>query len=163
MQINSENNTKLIHRLGEYVAQKGISFNRLAVELGLSNSYFSKMVKSSGSVGSDVIEKILRMYPDLNPDWLLIGNDPMFRPGLEPVGLMSEEEMDRHDREVAAGKWSSSSENNKGVVVTIPKENQERMATAIPSDDGIPLIPLDAVAGFCNGNATQVMEYECER
>ena len=78
MQIFCENNTKLIHRLGEYLTVKGISFNRLAVDLGLSNSYFSKMIKNAGSVGSDVVEKILRIHPDLNADWLLTGRGPMF-------------------------------------------------------------------------------------
>ncbi|MCL2560999.1 MAG: helix-turn-helix domain-containing protein [Rikenellaceae bacterium] len=77
MQIFYENNTKLIHRLEEYLTAKGISFNRLAVDLGLSNSYFSKMVKNEGSVGSDVVGKILRMHPGLNADWLLTGRGPM--------------------------------------------------------------------------------------
>ena len=45
----------------------------------------------------------------------------------------------------------------------IYKNNQEKMVVALRSDEGIPLIPLDAVAGFCNGDSTQVMEYECER
>lgn len=77
MQNNSENNTKLIHRLDEYIVKKGLSFNKLAIELGLSNSYFSKMVKNAGSVGSDVIEKILRTHPDLSAEWLLVGRGEM--------------------------------------------------------------------------------------
>lgn len=74
MQEKEENNTKTIHRLQEYITKKGISFNRLAIELGLSNSYFSKMVKSGGSIGSDVIEKILRIHTDIDANWLLTGN-----------------------------------------------------------------------------------------
>lgn len=27
----------------------------------------------------------------------------------------------------------------------------------------LPLIPLDAMAGFCSGNESQIMEYECEK
>ncbi len=48
-------------------------------------------------------------------------------------------------------------------IVSVPKEGQERVATAIPSNEGIPLIPLDAVAGFCSGNSAQILEYECEQ
>ncbi|MCM0236702.1 helix-turn-helix transcriptional regulator [Bacteroides fragilis] len=35
------------------------------------------MVKNNGSIGSDIIENILRIYPDVNADWLLTGRGPM--------------------------------------------------------------------------------------
>lgn len=79
MQEKEANNTKTIHRLSEYTTKMGISFNKLAIELGLSNSYFNKMVKNGGSIGSDIIENILRIYPDISADWLLTGNGSMLR------------------------------------------------------------------------------------
>lgn len=79
MQEKEENITKTIHRLSKYITTTGSTFNKLAVELGLSNSYFSKMLKSEGSVGSDIIENILRIHPDINPDWLLTGQGEMLR------------------------------------------------------------------------------------
>lgn len=45
----------------------------------------------------------------------------------------------------------------------IYKDSQESAATAMLSDRGIPLIPVDAFAGFGTENSTQVMEYECEQ
>ncbi len=44
-------------------------------------------------------------------------------------------------------------------------KEQENVPIAIRTEnlqEGIPLIPLDAMAGFCSGEM-QVMEYECER
>lgn len=79
MQEKEENNTKTIHRLSEYITSSGITFNKLALELGLSNSYFSKMVKNNGSIGSDIIENILRVHPNINGDWLLTGRGEMLR------------------------------------------------------------------------------------
>ena len=79
MQGKSENITKAIGRLCEYITYSGITFNKLATELGLSNSYFSKMVKNNGSIGSDVIENILRIHPELNADWLITGRGSMLR------------------------------------------------------------------------------------
>lgn len=73
MQEYKENNTKTIHRLQEYITEAGVSFNKLSLDLGVSNSYFSKMIKNNGSIGSDILENILRMFPDLNADWLLTG------------------------------------------------------------------------------------------
>lgn len=77
MQENKENITKTIHRLSEYTTKTGISFNKLATEIGISNSYFSKMIKNGGSIGSDIIENILRIHPDINADWLMTGRGSM--------------------------------------------------------------------------------------
>lgn len=79
MQEKSENITKTINRLSEYITHSGMTFNKLATELGLSNSYFSKMVKNNGSIGSDIIENILRTHPELNADWLITGRGRMLR------------------------------------------------------------------------------------
>ncbi|WP_412664858.1 transcriptional regulator [Bacteroides nordii] len=83
MQEKTENNTKTIHRLSEYITNTGTSFNKLALELGVSNSYFSKMLKNGGSVGSDIIENILRIYPNLNANWLLTGEGSMLCENIE--------------------------------------------------------------------------------
>lgn len=79
MQEKNENITKTINRLYEYITCSGLTFNKLAIELGLSNSYFSKMVKNNGSIGSDIIENILRKHPELNADWLITGRGSMIR------------------------------------------------------------------------------------
>ncbi|GHT80198.1 hypothetical protein AGMMS50262_24270 [Bacteroidia bacterium] len=77
MQDKSEKNTKIIERLSYFLEYKGDNFGRLAANIGLSNSYFSKMVKNNGSLGEDVIKKILLYYENINPEWLLLGIGPM--------------------------------------------------------------------------------------
>lgn len=69
--------TKTIQRLVYFIDSKGINFNKLSIEIGVSNSYFSKMVRNNASIGSDILEKILRKFPDLNPSWLLTGSGEM--------------------------------------------------------------------------------------
>ncbi len=72
-----ENSTKIIDRLSQYLDYKGETFNKLAKQINVSNSYFSKMRKGNGSLGSEIVEKILLHYEDLNPDWLLTGRGDM--------------------------------------------------------------------------------------
>jgi len=43
------------------------------------------------------------------------------------------------------------------------KDDQAREAFAFASADGIPRIPIEAFAGFGEGNDVQVIEYECEK
>ena len=81
MQEKEENITKIIYRLQEYVKYKGITLNQIAVVIGVSNSYFSKMANSGGSLGEDIIRKILLFYDDLNSDWLIIGRGKMIKDG----------------------------------------------------------------------------------
>lgn len=66
--------TKTIERIFHFAEIKGISIHKLSLQIGVSNSYFNKMMKNRASVGSDIIEKILRFYPELNAEWLLTGN-----------------------------------------------------------------------------------------
>jgi transcriptional regulator with XRE-family HTH domain len=77
MQKNGENITSLIERLSKYLDYKEDSFNKLASRIGVSNSYFSKMIRSKGSIGADIVEKILLYYDDLNSDWLITGRGEM--------------------------------------------------------------------------------------
>lgn len=79
MQEKEENITKIIYRLQEYVKYKGITLNQIAVVIGVSNSYFSKMASNGGSLGEDIIRKILLFYDDLNSDWLIIGRGKMIK------------------------------------------------------------------------------------
>jgi len=69
--------TKTIQRLTYFVETKGLSLNKLSVQIGVSNSYFSKMVRNNASIGSDILEKILRSFPELNAEWLLTGAGEM--------------------------------------------------------------------------------------
>ncbi len=74
-----EKSEKIIHRLKQYVDSKGISLNQIAVEIGISNSYFSKMLKNSGSMGEEIVRKILLFYEDINVEWFVTGNGEMLK------------------------------------------------------------------------------------
>lgn len=62
-------------RIIEYLFFKGISRYRFYKETGLSNGFLDK----TGSINSDNCEKICYCYPDLNPEWLLVGKGEMLK------------------------------------------------------------------------------------
>lgn len=64
-------------RVGEYLEEKKISYYAFENSLGASRGSISKAVKDGKSIGSNMLEKILLMYPDLNPTWLLTGEGKM--------------------------------------------------------------------------------------
>lgn len=57
----------------QFVDYKGLSNRKFSIEINVSHMYFSK----KGAVGSDVLEKIFTMYPELNFDWLITGRGEM--------------------------------------------------------------------------------------
>jgi len=65
-------------RVGEYLDAKGLSYYAFENSLGASRGSISKAVKDGKSIGSNVLEKILLFYPDLNPTWLLTGQGDMY-------------------------------------------------------------------------------------
>lgn len=72
--------------------------------------------------------------------------------GLDKLQLIIEKYPNLNIEWLFTGNGSMLKQTN-GVPIAVKSENMQ---------EGIPLIPLDAMAGFCSGEM-QVMEYECER
>lgn len=69
----------IVNRLIKYIEYKGLTVNKFASNIGVSNAYFSKMAKNNGSIGSNILEKIVSDCPDLNLYWLLNGEGDMMK------------------------------------------------------------------------------------
>jgi phage repressor protein C with HTH and peptisase S24 domain len=65
-------------RVGEYLEKKSISYYAFENSLGASRGSISKAVKEGKSIGSNVLENIMSIYKDINPNWLLTGQGDMF-------------------------------------------------------------------------------------
>lgn len=64
-------------RLLNYLSFKNISKRGFSEEIGLGNSYLTKVNNISG----DVIEQIALKYKDLSMEWLIRGKGKMIRNG----------------------------------------------------------------------------------
>lgn len=107
-------------RIKKYLEYKHISKNKFYVQTGLSIGFLD----SGSSLGVDKARIIINTYPDINLNWLILGEGDMLRSDADA---------------------------------------QEQVAAAEPTAvGGIPLIPIEAMAGVLSGNSTQVMERECE-
>ena len=70
----------VLTRLKEYIDAKGVSISAFEKSIGMSNASFGKSLKNGGKgIGSDNLEKILKIYEDLNPVWLLTGVGEMIK------------------------------------------------------------------------------------
>jgi len=103
--------------LDKFMKYKGLNDNKITIEANISNGIIGKGRKR-GALSQDNISKILHTYPELNANWLLIGEGKMLK-------------------------------------------NQDSQQKLTPIKNGIPLIPLDAMAGFGEGDM-QVMKYDTD-
>ncbi|MEM1336461.1 MAG: hypothetical protein AAF717_17850 [Bacteroidota bacterium] len=71
---------KTIDRLMQFIEYSGMSARQFDLSIGASNGYTLRMKKNHASVGSDVIETIIRTYPQLNLIWLMTGEGQMLNP-----------------------------------------------------------------------------------
>ncbi len=68
---------RLLDRLYQYLECNAISAYAFEHACGLSNGYLGKQFKGKGSVGSAVLVKIKKQYPEINVQWLITGKGNM--------------------------------------------------------------------------------------
>ncbi|GGD38438.1 hypothetical protein [Muriicola marianensis] len=78
---------KTIDRLMQFIQHAGLSARQFDLSIGASNGYTLRMKKNRASIGSDVIENILKIYPQLNVVWLLTGEGTMLKEDKTSVPL----------------------------------------------------------------------------
>ncbi|MCX6286028.1 MAG: helix-turn-helix transcriptional regulator [Bacteroidetes bacterium] len=69
----------MIERLLELMRMKNLSSSQLADAIKVQRSGISHFVSGRNKPSLEFILRILNYFPDLNPDWLLFGKDPVFR------------------------------------------------------------------------------------
>lgn len=124
--------TNISDRLNEIIKEKGISTRAFEQAIGCSNGVISRCINKGTDIQSQWLSKIIDTYKDINSSWLLSGKGDMLQTPSSPSTPVD-------DRPTEPA-------------IHVPEGSQE----------GIPLIPLSAMAGAFTGD-TQVMEYECER
>ena len=108
----------ILERIKQYIDYKSISVAAFEKSIGMSNASYGKCLKKGGAIGTDKLENILSVYPDISPNWLLTGNGEMLRNTTE--------------------------------------------LTPTKDGTGIPLIPVEAMAGCFTGSQTVLLQ-ECDR
>jgi repressor LexA len=124
----------VVERILQIIEYKGINKRKFYLETGLSNGFLDKVK----DIGASKIENILNIYPDINPEWILTGNGPMLKPNVKDTL------------------------HNKNVRKSVRFLEETKSKENLTLSEGIPLIPIDAMAGFGNGSV-QIMDYDTQR
>jgi len=96
--------SSIVIRIKEYIDFKGISIAAFERSVGFSNSSFSSQYKNNKSIGSDKIENIIKVYPEINPVWLLTGEGSMIKENSTPNNIVNEPTVE-YTHEKKADYW----------------------------------------------------------
>ena len=65
-------------RILYFIEFKGLRKEKFIKSIGMSYGSFKGRAKTT-PINSKAIEKILKSFPDLNPEWLILGKEPMLK------------------------------------------------------------------------------------
>ena len=98
--------SKTIHRILQLIQHLNLSARQFDMSIGTANGYTLRMYKNNASVGSDVIERIKEVYPQINLIWLLTGQGDMLIKETPQPKNISPEEVELYISKYFNEKWS---------------------------------------------------------
>ncbi|MBU2525205.1 MAG: hypothetical protein KKC03_01200 [Bacteroidetes bacterium] len=125
-------------RILQFIDLKGISRYKFYQETGITRGVLEKET----GISEDNIAKFIAYAKDVDVEWLLTGNGEMVKPNVQET----------LPKETVRKTVRFSDETKSAKNITFLED----------SGSGIPLIPIEAMAGFGAG-AQQVMEYDTQR
>jgi plasmid maintenance system antidote protein VapI len=66
-------------RLKEFLDYKVLKVSRFEKEIGSGNATIKKIIEEDREISSDIAQKVLTKYPELNRNWLLFGEGSMIK------------------------------------------------------------------------------------
>lgn len=153
----------VLERLKEYIDLKGVTVAAFERSIGMSNASFGKSLKQGKGIGSDKLEKILSVYPDINPSWLLTGAGEILLTKT-PKNVLKQNEDKFEDINEDKRKLQKTSSNDNTETVVIDNVFKLRTDRLIDRQQ-IPIYDMEAVAGLVplfaeryNQSVIEVME-----
>lgn len=143
-------NNRIIQLIDSECSGNKRAFSKI---VGVAPSVVENVVGSRGTKPSfDVLEKILNAFAHISADWLVTGKgDQFLKQNAHPKNIQN---LHTHNTDLHTQIAHPIPEIERGV---------KCIDCAETPAGGIPLIPIDAAAGFLSGVGAQVLEYECER
>ena len=125
----------------QFIEFKGISKYKFYQETGITRGVLDK----DSGISEDNIAKFIAYADEINLEWLLLGNGEMLKPNVKEM-------------------WSNNltTKTTTFLEETKSKENVVNSSNDPNLENGIPLIPIEAMGGFGSGGV-QVMDYDTQK
>ncbi|MFI3292876.1 MAG: helix-turn-helix transcriptional regulator [Rikenellaceae bacterium] len=107
----------------QLMKSEGLTSSRLAEILEIQPSGISHLVSGRNKPGFDLLQKILRRFPKINPYWLMLDDEQMYLPEeVDEPSLPSTPTVDQEPMESSEGDLSSM-QNPAPIHANLPQED----------------------------------------
>lgn len=106
-----------------------LSSSRLAEILEIQPSSISHILSGRNKPSFDFLVKILRRFPTLNPDWLLLGSDQMYRQSDESAALKDSQVIEPISTSTIQAGSSEHRQNNSSNDSSVANNNSTKRTT----------------------------------
>lgn len=89
-----------IERIYQFIEFKHISVSEFSNNIGVSNGYLAKQRSNEANIGSHIIEKIVRAYPEIDIKWLILGDGNMIVATPESEELIVQDFIKHRERHI---------------------------------------------------------------
>ena len=110
----------------EFIRQKEqMNASELAKKLGVEASAISHIKSGRNKPSFDFVVKILSIFPDINPDWLLLDSDEVYRRGELPRSnpLFDIDELDQMSESTSMSKENIELSESKTPIENVALQN----------------------------------------
>lgn len=114
-------------RLQQLLADKALTANKLAEMLEVQPSGISHILAGRNKPSIDFVTKLLTVFPDINPDWFILGTAPMYRSAIK----RSTETMQSTEKKTTVRDSQAIETPNPSVAV--PQEPAASATTSAPT------------------------------
>lgn len=136
----------------EQLKQKyNLSSGALAEMLEIQPAVISHLKSGRNKPSFEVIQKILQRFPEINPDWLLLDSEQMFRDG----AVASEPENDLPTN--LFSEYASSGQHNATVENSAPSETPNMAKISTSRESNISELPAE-MSKISNSHASSKIE-----
>jgi transcriptional regulator with XRE-family HTH domain len=113
-------------RLLKFLEEENLTAAKFADEIGVQRSSISHILSGRNNPGYDFIQKILKRFPQLNAEWLLLGSGKMAKEPLqaslfnqipEEITILSEKRTEKEPGRIFSPSQDKSAKDEKGVGV----------------------------------------------
>ncbi|MDO5496772.1 MAG: helix-turn-helix transcriptional regulator [Alistipes sp.] len=112
---------------------EGLTSSRLAELLGIQPSGISHILGGRNKPSFDFVQKILRRFPKINPDWLLLDSEQMYR----EQGELNEYAIQNQSAETSSLPSAAGSSDNISTPPTLTEQNPSAQNSHIPTNGPI--------------------------
>ena len=117
------------NKISYLIESENLTFTQFAEKIGVQRSAVSHLTSGRNKPSLDVIQKILTSFKHLNPDWLLLDKEPMYR--IEKEAYIIQNSSNFFDKEEKTDSETFKEEENPVYKTPINMEKENKSVKKI--------------------------------